>query len=435
MSRMKKPFAAPGTPRVPVAEFTPEMKRTHTVLIPMMLPIHFELIEKVLQNEGYKTELLRTEGSRIAEEGLKNVHNDTCYPALLVIGQMMDALHSGKYDPHKIAFLITQTGGGCRASNYIYLLRKALVKSGYGYIPVVGINLSALRGGTGFCVTVPMLYDIAHCVVLGDMLMCLHNQCLPYEMRKGDTQRVTDKWIGEIKKVLDGRPYRCAGRLRALYPAIVRDYAMIKRSKEKKIRVGVVGEIYVKYSPLGNNNLEKFLIAEGAEPVVPGLMAFLLYCVYNGIEDRQLYGGSIGKAAGSEILFRYLVGKQKEVVRAIRKEGSFAAPTLFSETVRLADGYISRGVKMGEGWLLTAEMVELIHEGVENIVCTQPFGCLPNHIVGKGMIRAIREKNPDANIVAVDYDPGASEVNQQNRIKLMLDTAAAKRREQALEGR
>ena len=430
-----KPAANPVNHRVPVAEFTPEMKRTHTILIPMMLPIHFELIEKVLQNEGYKTELLRTEGSQIAEEGLKSVHNDTCYPALLVIGQMMDALHSGKYDPHKIAFLITQTGGGCRASNYIYLLRKALVKSGYGYIPVVGINLSALRGGTGFRVTVPMLYDIAHCVVLGDMLMCLHNQCLPYELRKGDTQQVTDKWIGEVKKVLDGKHYQCAGKLKALYPAIVRDYGMIKRSKEKKIRVGIVGEIYVKYSPLGNNNLEKFLISEGAEPVVPGLMAFLLYCVYNGIEDQKLYGGSVKNAFGSEVLYRYLVGKQKQVIRAVQKEGSFAAPSPFSETLKLADGYISRGVKMGEGWLLTAEMVELIHEGVENIVCTQPFGCLPNHIVGKGMIRAIKEKNPNANIVAVDYDPGASEVNQQNRIKLMLDTAAAKMREKISESR
>ena len=417
--------------RVPVAQFTPEMKKTHTILIPMMLPIHFEMIEHVLRKNGYRTELLRNEGSNIATEGLKNVHNDTCYPALLVIGQMMDALHSGKYDPHKIAFMITQTGGGCRASNYIYLLRKALVKSGYGYIPVVAINFAALGNDSesGFQITIPMLYEIAHSIVMGDMLMCLHNQCRPYELHPGDTDRVTNKWIGEINRILDGKASTLAHRLLACYPQIVKDYDNIHRAKERKIRVGVVGEIYVKYSPLGNNNLERFLISEGAEPVVPGLMDFMLYCVYNGIEDQQLYGGSRKKTIGSQLLYRYLVGKQRQVIKAIRKQGSFNPPGCFADTLEMVEGYISKGVKMGEGWLLTAEMVELIHSGVDNIVCTQPFGCLPNHIAGKGMIRAIKEKNPDPNIIAVDYDPGASEVNQENRIKLMLATAAVREKE------
>ena len=430
MADSKKVLDRLSTARVEAAQFTPEMKKTHTILIPMMLPIHFELLEHVLQKAGYKVELLRTEGSNITVEGLRSVHNDTCYPALLVIGQMMDAIESGKYDLNKIAFLITQTGGGCRASNYIYLLRKALAKSGYGYIPVVSISLASFQGGSGFQVTLPMLYEVAHGIVMGDMLMCLHNQCRPYELCHGDTEKVTRKWIDKTKEIIsNSSPAVLAHNLSACYKQIVRDYAAIDRVKERKIRVGIVGEIYVKYSPLGNNNLERFLLSEGAEPVVPGLMDFLLYCVYNGIEDQVLYGGSKGKTLTSRALYQYLVGKQRGIIRAIREEGSFDPPGCFADTLKLTEGYISKGVKMGEGWLLTAEMVELIHAGVDNIVCTQPFGCLPNHIAGKGMIRAIREKNPDANIIAVDYDPGASEVNQQNRIKLMLATAAARARE------
>lgn len=419
-----------STARVDAALFTPEMKETHTILIPMMLPIHFELLEYVMQKAGYKAELLRTEGSNIAVEGLRSVHNDTCYPALLVIGQMMDAINSGKYDTDKIAFMITQTGGGCRASNYIYLLRKALAKSGYGHIPVVSISLANFQGASGFQLTMPMLYEVAHGVVLGDMLMCLSNQCRPYELHPGDTEKVTRKWINRCKEIFDhSTSVNLAHNLSSCYKEIVSDYAAIHRVKERKIRVGIVGEIYVKYSSLGNNNLEKFLLSEGAEPVVPGLLDFLLYCVYNGLEDQSLYGGSKSKTLVSRVLYQFLISKQRQIIRAIKAEGSFDPPSCFADTVKLADGYISRGVKMGEGWLLTAEMIELIHSGVENIVCTQPFGCLPNHIAGKGMIRAIKEKNPDANIVAVDYDPGASEVNQQNRIKLMLATAAAKARE------
>jgi len=432
MADSKRFFERISTARVEAAQFTPEMKETHTLLIPMMLPIHFELLEYVLQKHGYKAELLRTEGSNIAVEGLRSVHNDTCYPALLVIGQMMDAINSGKYDIDKIAFMITQTGGGCRASNYIYLLRKALAKAGYGHIPVVSINLSALAGKSGFRITPSMILEIAQGVVFGDMLMCLHNQCLPYELFRGDTEKVTRKWIDKGKELLaSSNSATLSHNFSSQYKEVVKDYAAIRRLSERKIRVGVVGEIYVKFSPLGNNNLEKFLISEGAEPVVPGLLDFLLYCVYNGIEDQALYGGSKGKTIANRVLYKMLADKQKGIIRAIKRESSFNPPSCFDDTVKLSEGYISHGVKMGEGWLLTAEMIELIHAGVENIVCTQPFGCLPNHIAGKGMIRAIKEKNPEANIVAIDYDPGASEVNQQNRIKLMLATAAARAREKA----
>ena len=219
------------------------------------------------------------------------------------------------------------------------------------------------------------------------------------------------------------KPYVSRHQIRAWYDEIIRDFASIPKRKEKKVKVGVVGEIYVKYSPLGNNNLEAFLLQEGAEVVVPGLMGFCLYCVYNTLEDRTLYGGGAGKTALFKVIYNYLVNREKEVIDAVKKEGSFRPSSWFPDEVKQAEGYISHGVKMGEGWLLTAEIVSLVHEGIENIVCTQPFGCLPNHIVGKGMIRTIKEKNPNANIVAVDYDPGASAVNQQNRIKLMLANA------------
>ncbi len=403
--------------------FTEEMKKTHTILVPTMLPVHFNLMLQIMRQHGYKAELLTNDSHAIIDQGLRNVHNDTCYPALLVIGQMIDALESGKYDLHKVALLITQTGGGCRASNYIYLLRKALAKSGYGYIPVISLSFTGLESNPGFKITLPMGIQLVNAVFLGDLLTDLQNQCLPYEIEKGDTEKKVTKWENYLCAQMGKKPYVSRHQIRAWYDEIIRDFASIPKRKEKKVKVGVVGEIYVKYSPLGNNNLEAFLLQEGAEVVVPGLMGFCLYCVYNTLEDRTLYGGGAGKTALFKVIYNYLVNREKEVIDAVKKEGSFRPSSWFPDEVKQAEGYISHGVKMGEGWLLTAEIVSLVHEGIENIVCTQPFGCLPNHIVGKGMIRTIKEKNPNANIVAVDYDPGASAVNQQNRIKLMLANA------------
>ena len=403
--------------------FTEEMKKTHTILVPTMLPIHFNMMVQIMRQHGYKADLLTNDSHAVIDQGLRNVHNDTCYPALLVIGQMIDALESGKYDLHKVALLITQTGGGCRASNYIHLLRKALQKSGYGYIPVISLSFTGLESNPGFKITLPMAIQLVNAVFLGDLLTDLQNQCLPYEIEKGDTAKKVTHWENYLCDQLGKKKYVSRSQVRKWYDEIIKDFASIPKRKEKKVKVGVVGEIYVKYSPLGNNNLEAFLLQEGAEVVVPGLMGFCLYCVYNTIEDRTLYGGEAGKAAVFKMIYNYLTGREKEVIDAVKKEGSFRPSSWFPDEVKLAEGYISHGVKMGEGWLLTAEIVSLVHEGIENVVCTQPFGCLPNHIVGKGMIRTIKEKNPNANIVAVDYDPGASAVNQQNRIKLMLANA------------
>ena len=401
--------------------FTEEMKKTHTILVPNMLPMHFKLIGKVLERSGYKMELLETSGPQIAETGLKYVHNDTCYPAILVIGQFIDALQSGKYDPDKVALILFQTGGGCRASNYIHLLRKALAKAGLGHVPVISLSLAGLEKHPGFRLTVPLMMKMMYGVLYGDLLMSLVNQCKPYELEKGSAQALADRWTERLAEEMSVRAsYR---RVRASYRPILDSFAALPMERREKVMVGVVGEIFVKYSPLGNNNLEQFLVDEGAEVVIPGLMDFCLYCVYNNMLDHKLYGMQKLSQPAYHAAYRYLVGKERDMIDAIAAHGRFTPPTLFTRTVSLVQGTISMGVKMGEGWLLTAEMLELADKGVGNIVCTQPFGCLPNHICGKGMMKPIKEKNPAVNIVAIDYDAGATKVNQENRLKLMLANA------------
>ncbi len=404
--------------------FTKDMKKDYTILIPTMLPMHFELIAKIIDSYGYKTEVLKNSGNRVKECGLKYVHNDSCYPAILVIGQFIDALESGKYDPHKTALLITQTGGGCRASNYIALLRKALKRAGFEYVPVISLNFAGLESNPGFKVTLSMAHRMFYAVNYGDLLMLLLNQSKPYEITKGESEKLAHKWVEKLAFDMKN-----SGRLisykevKQNYAQMIRDFAAIPKQKEQKVKVGIVGEIFVKFSPLGNNNLEDFLLSEGAETVMPGLLDFCLYCVYNGVIDERLYGTGKAKAFGSRILFNRLVSKQQDIIDAINEEGSFEPPTSFAHTCTLTKGYMGLGAKMGEGWLLTAEMLELIEQGTTNIVCAQPFGCLPNHIVGKGVMKLIKEKNPDVNIVAIDYDPGATAINQENRIKLMLANA------------
>lgn len=401
-------------------EFTKEMKKDYTILLPMMLPVHFKIIEQILKSAGYHVELLETSGRQIVEEGLRNVHNDTCYPALLVIGQMIDALKSGKYDPKKTALMITQTGGGCRASNYIFLLRKALEDSEFQDVPVISLNFMGLEKSSGFKLTPKMLIEAMFALIYGDLIMWISNQCKPYEKHKGDTQKVIDKWVKELCDQFHSLKFL---RVSKNYRNILKDFAAIPRTDTPKIRVGIVGEIYMKYAPLGNNHLEDFLIQEGAEPVVSGVLDFLLYCIENVMVDKKLYGkGNVPKfvaTLGLKILNRW----QNQMIKQVKKHGVFRAPSSFSDVVNAADGFINKGTKMGEGWLLTSEMLELIHSGVDNIVCTQPFGCLPNHIVAKGMMRKIKTVYPEANIVAIDYDPSATPINQINRLKLMLSNA------------
>jgi len=399
------------------------MRRDYTILVPSMLPMHFKLLINILNASGYRVEMLENSGKEVTDAGLHFVHNDACYPALLVIGQFISALESGQYDPHKVALMITQTGGGCRASNYISLLRKAIERAGYGYIPVISFAFPQLEKNPGFRLTLPLLHRLLYSVTYGDLLMCLLNQCRPYEIQKGASQALADRWTDELSREIAAGRIRYA-QVKRNYAKIVRSFAEIPRRNEKKIKVGIVGEIFVKFSPLGNNNLENFLLSEGAETVMPGLFDFLLYCVYNGVLDAELYGLRRMKALGSKLLYKLLIKKQEDIRRVVA-EGGLTPPCSFEHTRTLPKGYMGMGAKMGEGWLLTAEMLELIESGIGNIICAQPFGCLPNHIVGKGVMKRIREKNAGANIVAIDYDPGATRINQENRIKLMLANAAA----------
>ncbi|MEG0178568.1 MAG: 2-hydroxyacyl-CoA dehydratase [Oscillospiraceae bacterium] len=404
-------------------KFTKEMKATHTILIPTMAPIHFAMMKASLECEGYNIELLTQGGSEVAQEGLKYVHNDTCYPALLVIGQFISALKSGKYDIEHTALLITQTGGGCRASNYIHLLRKALVKAGFPNVPVASLNFSGLEKDSGFTLSLPLLRKLIACVYYGDLVMCLSNQTRPYENNKGDTDALVNKCIS----IVSSQFYKNSGvskqDLNDNFIAFANEFSRIPITKAPKVKVGVVGEIYVKYSPLGNNHLESFLDGEGCEVNVPGLMGFLEYCIFNGIKDVKLYGGSRKSLLIYNLALKFILKREKLMLSAIKQHPEFRAPAPFREMSKMADGIIGHGAKMGEGWLLTAEMMELVSCGFENIVCAQPFGCLPNHIVGKGMVGKIRTIYPIANITPIDYDPSATKVNQENRIKLMLAVA------------
>lgn len=407
------------------AEFTKKMRRDYTILVPTMLPIHFNMIISVLKTYGYNIKQLGADEFFDINFGLKYVHNDICYPATVVIAQLIEAIESGKYDKDKVALMITQTGGGCRASNYISLLRKALKRAGYENIPVISISLNFGKlDKTTLPLTLPMLLKMAYAVLYADLIMMLKNQCLPYETEKGETERIVGAVSEKLIDELCSAKIPSYKQVKKNYFYILSEFAKIKRNITPKAKVGIVGEIFVKFSPVGNNHLEDFLIKESAEVVMPGLFDFALYCVYNQLMDRELYGTNKLKAALIKPVYKALVKKQAELAAIIKENyPDFSPPSLFDETKDLVKGYIGRGMKMGEGWLLTAEMLELIHSGVNNIVCVQPFGCLPNHIAGKGMMKKLRERNEKVNIVAIDYDSGASKVNQENRIKLMLSNS------------
>ena len=406
------------------AVFTREMRESgYTILMPNMLEFHFSLIEKVLHLNGYNAVLLKNRGPNVMAEGLKYVHNDTCVPALLVIGQFLDALHSGEYDVHKVALIITQTGGGCRASNYIFLLRKALKKAGLEFVPVISVNLSGLERSSGFRLTLPLIRQLVASLVYGDCIMCLSNQTRPYELRRGETDALIEKWNDALIGQYNRGKGLSRGEMRRNLAKIADDFDAIPRSEARKTRVGIVGEIYVKYSSLGNNGLEAFLRTQDCEYMLPGIMAFLLFKIDNRIEDIELYGGNLLKLWFCRLFLRYVESMERILIDAVAAHPRFTPPSAYQHIKSLVDGVIGHGSKMGEGWLLTAEMLELAENGYENIVCAQPFGCLPNHINGKGMIRRLTEVHPGINIVPIDYDLSSTRVNQENRIRLMLAVA------------
>lgn len=403
--------------------FTKEMIDSYTILVPDMLPMHFKLIISVLKTYGYKLELLESKGPVIAETGLKYTHNDTCYPAILVVGQFMEALLSGKYDPHKTALIMFQTGGGCRASNYVSLIRKALKKAGMEYVPVISFSLTGLEQHPGFTLGIKRLHRMLYAVIYGDLLMNLVNQIRPYETCKGDAEKLADEWTERLGMELGCSRRIKYGKVKENYRKIVTDFQKIPVQKKTVMKVGIVGEIFVKYSPLGNNELEKFIVREGGQPVVPGLLDFCLYCVYNKITDCRIYKRNLTSYLVTTPMYKFLIKKRNDLHAVLCLGNRFDGLTPFDKIIHMADGLICQAVQMGEGWLLTAEMMELAESGCKNIVCVQPFGCLPNHICGKGMMKPIKELCPDINIVAIDFDAGASRVNQENRLKLMMANA------------
>ena len=403
-------------------QFTEDMRKNYTILCPQMSPIHFDILGPALNSCGYNIEVLENDNKSSVDVGLKYVNNDACYPSLMVVGQIMNALLSGKYDLSRTAVIMSQTGGGCRASNYIGFIRRALIKAGIPDVPVISLSAQGLESNPGFSYDIPMLKKAMMAVEYGDIFMNVVYRTRPYEAVPGSVNALHEKW----KKVCIEQLTKNKVHMKEFNKnlrAIVKDFDNIPLKDIKKPRVGVVGEILVKFMPAANNHIIELLETEGAEAVMPDLMGFLLYCMQNSTYKHELLKTPKKGAILSSTLIKILETFRKAGTKALAESKRFDAPSKISETANYAKDFVSLGNQTGEGWLLTGEMIELIHHGVGNIVCCQPFACLPNHIVGKGVIKELRAAYPEANIIAVDYDPGASEVNQLNRIKLMLSTA------------
>lgn len=402
--------------------FTEDMRKDYTIIAPNMSEIHFELLEEALKKSGYNIELLKNTNKNVIDIGLKYVNNDACYPSLIVVGQIMDALLSGKYDLNKTAIMMTQTGGGCRASNYIGFIRRALRKAHMEQIPVISLNMNGMEKNPGFKLTFPLIKRVLFSLVFGDLFMRVVYATRPYEKNKGETDELHTYYKNKCIQFLVSDKIRYS-EFKNLCREIVNAFDNVERLDIKKPRVGIVGEILVKFSNLANNNVVSLLEREGAEAVVPDLIDFLLYCFFNNNFKKKYLGGSPKTALISNFGIYGIEFLRSTARKALKNSKHFTEQSRINDLADMAKKYVSIGNQTGEGWFLTGEMLELLHEGVPNIICTQPFGCLPNHIVGKGVIKNLKADYEYANIVAIDYDPGASEVNQLNRIKLMLSTA------------
>ena len=414
-------------------EFTEGMRDSgYTILVPQMSPIHFELLEPAVKASGLNIKMLqadvndsdyKTKCKNAVDIGLKYVNNDACYPSLIVVGMMMEAVLSGEYDTDKLAIIMTQTGGGCRASNYVGFIRRALEKAGLGHIPVVSLSVQGIEKNSGLKYTPTLIVKALQAIIYGDVFMRVLYRMRPYELEKGSADNLHRQWVDRCIASLSKDGFNM-GEFKKNIKGIIRDFDALPIDETLvKPRVGIVGEILVKFLPSANNYLVELLEQEGAEAVMPDLLDFFLYCFFNSNFKHSHLGMSKKGAIVANLGIRALEKMRKTVVSECKKSKHFNAPSNIRVLANMADDIVSQGNQTGEGWFLTAEMLELIHSGAPNIVCAQPFGCLPNHVVGKGVIKELRRKHPEANIVAVDYDPGASEVNQLNRIKLMLATA------------
>ena len=401
--------------------FTKEMKDDrYTILCPQMSPIHFQFVETAMNEEGYNFEVLPSVDKNAVEQGLKYVNNDACYPSILVTGQMMNALNSGKYDLNKVALIISQTGGGCRATNYIAFIRKALKDAGMEQIPVISANLSGLESNPGFKITYKVAKKVVIGAMYGDLFMRILYRVRPYEKEPGSANALYEKWVAKCKENVKNGSMK---EFKKNVYQIVKEFDELPLLDIKKPRVGLVGEILVKFHPTANNEIVKIIEEEGGEAVMPDLIDFFQYCFYNTRYEHEHFDAKISSVWLCDAAIKFVDFLRKDMIKALEQSQRFDAPKPIDQIAKKASEIVSIGNQTGEGWFLTGEMIELIEEGAPNIVCMQPFACLPNHVTGKGVIKALRKKYPESNIVAVDYDPGASEVNQLNRIKLMLSTA------------
>ena len=404
--------------------FTKEMKKTYTILAPEMSPIHFEVIAPAFQAAGYNLIVPEVPREACIDYGLKYVNNDACYPSMMVVGQFMAAIDSGKYDMDHTALLITQTGGGCRASNYVGFIRRALAKAGYGNrVPVISLNTVGLEKNPGFSISPQLIQHGLYALEFGDIFMRCLLRVRPYEKVPGSADKLHEKWKKRVIDFVSNNKVLSHAKYRKMCRDIIHDFDTLPITDERNPRVGIVGEILVKFLPAANNHLVELLEAEGAEAVVPDLTDFLLYCFYNNNFKEENLGTSRKAQFAGNAVIRFFEWLRKDARKAFEESDRFTPPNHIEELADLAKPIVSIGNQTGEGWFLVGEMMELIRSGAKNIVCIQPFGCLPNHIVGKGVLKKIRTDHPDANLVTIDYDPGASEVNQLNRIKLMLSTA------------
>jgi len=417
---------------VPRIQFTLEMKNRHTILCPQMSPLHFTFFQEAFRSEGYNLEVLPEVNHETIEEGLKYVNNDACYPSIIVIGQLLQALQSGRYDLNNTSVIISQTGGMCRATNYISMLRKALLDKGLPNIPIISANMSGMEKNSGFKITKRLFIKVIMGLVYGDLFMALLNRVRPYEKIPGSAELLYQKWLPVCQKQISRGNYK---EFRHNIREIVKQFDHLEIKNVSKPRVGVVGEILVKYHPAANNNLVRLLESEGVEVVVPNMMNFFLYCFYDFMFDYRYLSGTFKDNILGKFLINFLEKYRREMRQAMEQSQRFTPPASIYHLAQLAAEHMSLGHHAGEGWFLTAEMIELIQSGVPNIVCVQPFACLPNHVTGKGMIKELRRSYPNANIVPIDYDPGASEVNQLNRIKLMLSVAFKNQKQEEKQGK
>lgn len=398
------------------------MKKEYTILIPQMAPIHFELLESAVKSSGYNVELLSECTDHTVETGLKYVNNDACYPSILTTGQFIEALQSGKYDINKTALIMSQTGGGCRATNYIGFIRKALKDAGFENVPVISFNVVGMEKMPGFKITIPLIERLLKMVVYADLLQKLLTKNRAYEINKGETEKLYNEWMSKCKQLLEKSSLK---QFKQSIYDMVNDFEKIELDTSvKKPKVGIVGEVLIKYHPFGNNFVVNKLEEEGAEVILPDFMGFVKFIATHKITFNKLIKTDKVKAKLFKTAIKLIdiLEKDSTIALSNSKKGYLLPCDIWELEDKVKD-ILSIGNQTGEGWFLTAEMIEYIENDIPNIVCVQPFACLPNHVVGKGVIKTIRNKYPDANISPIDYDPGASEANQTNRLKLLITVA------------